>query len=426
MTPSAIAPATGRSTSDRMGVVTFVALLAASTLAYRFPILGQSASVFDITLLAALLPAAWLIRRHGLPELPKPYLRLAIAMIVLPLVSILWSVQRLESALFAISSIESLVAFVVALMMLRGVRSETIALLAGAWLVLLIIPGILLWLRVPGFGVPAEFTIEGGYYWSYFARLSHPLLGRSNNLATLLVVLVPAVTLWGFRRRNWLILAMGSLGFLGVILTLSRGVLLALVVVAICGAAYGLARGRRVRPLPRVAWLWLGANVALAVVIVALVPAVRSFLWDRFSLASIVERGGLVAQGWSVVAEHWLLGAGAGTGNDIHNTFLQQLVYFGVPLGLLVDVLLVATVVWWFRGQAVPARWLALAAGFGVSTEVLSFVSQSSFEGTLLRPLIWLGWGLLVAWVASMAQDVPQVIEQHAVASSVDSVGPAR
>jgi hypothetical protein len=49
---------------------------------------------------------------------------------------------------------------------------------------------------------------------------------------------------------------------------------------------------------------------------------------------------------------------------------------------------------------------LTRIVGLGVAAALLSFAVESSFEGSLLRPLIWLVWGMLATLVTRTSHRV--------------------
>ena len=118
-------------------------------------------------------------------------------------VSLLWSADPITTLLYVASCAEGLLAFAMMLTFLRDVRPASYMPFLQAWLVLLVIPGILLWCHVPGFQPPATLDPSTGDYISFFVRFSHPFIGRSNNLAALLLLLVPPIVAWALRTRRW-------------------------------------------------------------------------------------------------------------------------------------------------------------------------------------------------------------------------------
>ena len=139
----------------------------------------------------------------------------------------------------------------------------------------------------------------------------------------------------------------------------------------------------------------------------ALNPPTRQYVASRFNSDNVTARIDMLEEAWerarpvpargSSGLPAWLTGGGGGIGPDVHNTFVQQVLSFGPVLGLVICVALIVTGVWWYRRNRSQLSLTAPIHGIGVVAILTSFLFESSFEGSLLRPLIWLGWGLLVA-----------------------------
>jgi O-antigen ligase len=377
-------------------------LLVAAALPVRFPVpaLDRSISVFDIAVGA--LSVLWLVlvRRHGWPRIPGPYLVLGGLLLGLGAVSLAWTIDRGDTLVHVVASAESLLVFGYAVTFLRLAGDRTWHRWAQFFLVLLVAPGLLLWLGVPGFGPPVEVDPRSGDYWSYFVRLSHPFIGRSNNLAALLVLLVVPLSSWALRTRRRLDVGAALLAGVALVLTLSRGALLSLGLVLVVF----LAGDRRLRrPVIR-ALRWLLPVVGVAALVAAANPLTRELVVARLSAANVQARLDLLALFRDEFGPRWLLGAGAGTGVDVHNTYAQQLLSFGLIGGTAVIIAIVLTGVWWFRRHPHTRPVLTRIVGLGVATALLSFAVESSFEGTLLRPLVWLVWGMLATLVTRTSQ----------------------
>jgi hypothetical protein len=377
-------------------------LLVAAALPVRFPVpaLGRSISLFDLAVAALLVPWLVLVRRQGWPRLPWPYLVLGGLLLGLGVVSLAWTVDRGDTLVHIVGSVESLLVFGYAMTFLRWTGERAWHRWAQFFVVLLVVPGFLLWLGVPGFGPPAEVDPRSGDYWSYFVRLSHPFIGRSNNLAALLVLLVVPVSSWALRTRRRLDIAVAVVASVALVLTLSRGTLLALGFVLVVF----LAGDRRLRRAAIRALRWALPAVALAVLVAALHPLTRGLILARLSAVNVQARLDLLALFWDDFGPRWLLGAGAGTGIDVHNTYAQQLLSFGLIGGAAVIVAIVLTGIWWFRPHPDTRPVLTRIVGLGVAAALLSFAVESSFEGSLLRPLIWLVWGMLATLVTRTSQ----------------------
>jgi O-antigen ligase len=182
-----------------------------------------------------------------------------------------------------------------------------------------------------------------------------------------------------------------------VVLTLSRGVLLALAVTALwlC-LVTGTVGGRLLRKV--VAALLVGALALTA--LYQFNPETRQFFGTRFGDATAAERSDLVELALREVGDQPWLGFGAGVTpagspelvHGVHNTYVQQMVSFGVPLGSVVNLSLVAIAVLFFaRARRTP---VGKVLGLAVVGQLLIFLTQSSFEGTVLRVIFYLSLGL--------------------------------
>lgn len=371
--------------------------LALLVLAAAFPVRfelggGYTASLFDVAVALCLLQLVFMLgvlRRWTLP--PRALMLAATVPTLAALLSLAWADDFGAATLMVLSGIESVVVLVFVTTVLR----DQYPVVAMRWLVrfglaLLIAPA-LMYLGVSGFEPPDTLDPLSGDYLSFYTRFSHPFIGRSNNIATLLAVVFIPLAYWASRYRAHrlaLILIGGAL-----VLTLSRGVLLATTV----AAALLVVRSRKQagRIFRRLAApLILGALAVVAAIFYD--PTVAANIGSRLDVTNVTARGDLLTTGWAAVSENVLLGAGAGAGEDVHNTYLQQLVYFGLLLGVVVA---------WFIARAASGFFglddLTRAVGLGIVAALLSFLVESSLEGSLLRPLIFLAFGLGAAVAAS-------------------------
>ena len=109
---------------------------------------------------------------------------------ILAAASAAWSTNPAASWVYAGNSVEGLVLVWMVVAVTRGEPARLVVWAIGLWVVALLVPCALMWAGVRGFQPPAWLDPESGDYISYFARLSHPWIGRSNNPATLFVVAV--------------------------------------------------------------------------------------------------------------------------------------------------------------------------------------------------------------------------------------------
>ncbi|GAB3029935.1 hypothetical protein GCM10027052_02510 [Parafrigoribacterium mesophilum] len=330
--------------------------------------------------------------------------------ILISAASVFWSREPEESFFYVVSSLEAMLVFVAFIALLREASAQQIAKFACLWIIALLIGSALLWSHVPGFLPPASLNPASGDYISYFSRLSHPLIGRSNNLAALLSLFVIPLAAWSWRTKNRFagVTATATAG--ATLLTFSRGTLLAL---ALGVVLYLIIDGKNGRRLVKLGWLPLVVIVGVSSLVLLLNPTMASFISSRFSGAGYEARTDLLSQSLGAILNDWAVGTGGGTGSDVHNTFVQQIVYFGLFLGLVVCILLVRVTTWWFRKEHGESRWLARSIGIGFVVQMASFLVESSYEGSLLRPLIWMSWGLLVALFSAYQRESQFPLSEH-------------
>lgn len=394
-------PAEKRADSKPRPQVVVTLLLLAAAFPVRLAVGPTTVSLFDLALIAALMPFIMVAGAKTIPSTPRPFIALGAISTTLSLLSLGWSKDAGATALYVVSNLEAVLIFFLVVTFLRDAPAAQIAKLISIYVVALLVPAALLWARVPGFLPPATIDPLSGDYLSYFVRLSHPFIGRSNNLAALLVVFVVPLGVWAIRTRHRYAALTSILALGAIVLTFSRGTYVALIASVV---VYALIDSRAVRRI--LARAILPAVVILAIVglTIATNDATGTYIGDRLSSAGVESRQQLIYQAAQIFTSNSVVGTGAGTGDDVHNTFLQQFVYFGLYGGAVVCVLLLWVGGTWLRRTG-PTSWLAKAIGAGMVAQLISFAAESSYEGTLLRPLIWLGWGLLVAFFRAESND---------------------
>lgn len=335
---------------------------------------------------------------------------------VLSIISLVWSEDRIATLRSVFIYAEGLVAYLFVIRELHALPAARIVTYIRRFAYLLIIPAVLLLLHVPGFR-PQEAGLSetSGGYTSYYTRLSHPILGRSNNLATVLAFFAPLLLWWGHTHRDRRAMVAAAVTFIAIFLTLSRGVLLALLIAGVLYAPFAAGRHRFGRP-------GLGFKVTTLVTLgftaIAIFYTVnaetREFFAGRLSAENVTGRSALIAESLSDVAARPLLGYGGGASPepnpllavDVHNTFLQQVVYYGLPLGLVTSVALCAIAAFFLARRTTP---LAGAIGYTVMVQLVLFLFESSFEGTVLRVLFYMSVGFAVALLRAVEEESPAI-----------------
>jgi O-antigen ligase len=388
-------------------LLTLVLIAAAMPVRLASSVLGiDSVSVLDILLgaVAITLFVDLAFRPLDIGP-PKLFALLCIPAVVCGM-SMLWTQDRGATLRATVIYAEGIVAYLFVVRELTGASPGRVMTHIRRYSLLLVVPAVLLLLRVPGFQ-PEETGLpqDSDRYLSYYTRLSHPALGPSNNLATVLAFFVPLLLYWGHVRHDRRFTLAGAVTLVAVVCTLSRGVMLGLLTAAVLAGLGSLLRRRHVGSL-------LVGRIVAAVVVVAaaatlvyrLVPHSDALLASRFSLVNVFTRSQFAVEAIEKIAERPLLGYGGGAAPDgmwnlarVHNTYLQQMVYFGVPLGAFVSFVLIGTAVFFFSRWRTSA--LSRVVGFTLIAQLFVFAVESSFEGTVLRVLFYLSLGLATALV---------------------------
>lgn len=381
----------------------------------RFPLVA-SISVLDIALIIA---AAIMLLRSAVERTDVGDRRLFWLLCVPPAVcalSILWSQDRAATVKETLTYLESLVAYTFAVQQTRGVPAQTIITWLRRYAYLLLVPPILMLLHIRGFEPeqPGLKPSNGGYI-TYFSRLGHPFIGASNNLATVLALLVFVLFFWGVRHRDRATTRAALVVLIAIVLTLSRGVISSLLIailfyLVVNNSTRVAAAIRRYRVLPRLA-------IVATVLIVSVVAFdhfnhnTHLYIGNRTSLTNVILREFRLGAGMTKLGERPWLGFGAGVTPDndpviaggVHNTYLQQLLAYGVVLGLVVIISLVEVARRFLHHGAGQLRQMV---GLTVLAQLIIYVTEASFEGSVLRVLFYLFLGMLVGLLRADENEV--------------------
>jgi O-antigen ligase len=340
--------------------------------------------------------------------------RLTAVIAVLPLLcvaSLMWTTDTSATVRTIVSYAEAFVAFRFAVQQTRGLGADRIMRMLRRFLYVLLVPPVLMLLQLPGFE-PQQFGLSptSGDYASYFSRLSHPFLGRSNNLATILLLLSVVLVHWALTHRGVATYAAALLCVTAIFLTISRGAILALLVsillvVLLPHRPAGTGGGSRLM-------LVVGSGGLVAGLIAASYlanPTTQQFLGGRLDTSNFSGRELRFSAGVDYLLQRPFLGWGAGTvpGGDatidggVHNTYLQQLLAYGVVLGFVGVLSLVGLAVHLLRDRPGTLR---RAVGLTMAALLVDLTVESSFEGAAMRVIIYLLLGILIG--LARAEDV--------------------
>lgn len=333
--------------------------------------------------------------------------------LVVNTVSLAWSQDAVETLRASLSYIEGLIAYLYVVRATRGVAAERIVALLRRFGYLLLVPPALMLARVPGFApqLPGLSTTSTDYV-GYYTRLSHPFIGRSNNLATVLAFVVVILLWWGMTRGDRRSTRAGVVVAAAIVATLSRGVILSLAVVA---CWYLVVVGPRARLTAiRIGALVAASGATAMLLLFAVAPEASQHLASRLDPANLTDRSQLASTAIAKVAARPLLGYGGAVTPDneptltagVHNTYLQQILSFGVPLGVAVSLSFVG-LAWFFFARAGPGT-AGRVLGASLLVQLLIFTNQSSFEGVVLRVIFYLSVGLGAGLLAATEPATPE------------------
>lgn len=351
--------------------------------------------------------------------------------LLLAVLSLAWTQNTVATIKFIVYQGIALLGYVVVVNLLRHRDPHTILKLAGTFAVGSILLAMLYWSRIPivwsmfNFALGSELDPESYEYAAAFARLDSPFWGRSNDFGTVLAVFalffLGVALATGYKK--WLFFFFAT--SLGVVLTLSRGVILS-VTVAILPALFIQKLTRR--KLQQLVILLLIVFITL-VVLFFFIQAISNtgidILDSRLNNASnLLSRFEKYEYGLQLIAERPLLGAGAGRymaaadtdalDSALHNTFLEYMASFGIPLGMLASASLLAIPFYfWFAVRKTPTRSIGRYIALAVTAYILVASNQTSNEAVMPRLGFFLFLGFALAYLKSFAQS-----ERTAAASS--------
>lgn len=336
---------------------------------------------------------------------PQPlFLALGIP-VGMALLSLLWSVDTLSTIKMVLYTATSLVGYWVTINLCRHCSSEFIAGCMGLFIVLVVSTAILYWFQIPftwsltglprealDFDDPYEFAVD-------FARLNSPYLGRSNDFATTLALYVlffMGVAQATSRKRHGVFACVAALG---ILLTLSRGVTLAMV--GMIALAFCLRLTMR-----KVAVFSVILSV-LAVPTYFFVQFVEQtgidIIQSRQDPRELYSRFTLFSAALELIEEAPLLGHGGGrhlTNIEltIHNTYFEQWTAYGLLFGSVVILALLSLpwLFWHWTRKLGPAKIVGQHTGLAILIFLLACIVETSNEAAIpsLMFRLFLGWAV--------------------------------
>lgn len=337
--------------------------------------------------------------------------------LIIGIFSIAWSEDIFQTIEFIVINIEAVLSYLVTVNLLRKSESDWIMSLMANFALLVIISSILSYFRVTGFAPYVPYEVGSAEYnafiASYYTRLSSPLLGLSNALATVLAYLLFPIWAWYilFGKKKYSLLT--SIILFAIIMTISKGTLLAILITIPFFFYWQKPEVKRIlKPL------------FLAVIISAIGFVAAYAFSDQFRIyakyvfnfkhvlySTGAERFQRFQAGINLIERAPILGYGAGVISSdfgfqghIHNAYLELMVYFGIPLGIIS----IASLIMLLFGFKHPTKKcdisskLSLSVVSAILCQLIIFFIEASYEGAILKVIFYFCIGISVALVNSL------------------------
>jgi len=382
-------------------------------------------TILDIVLW--LFAGGWLVvSRTKRLSVGPPSLFLALCTpVVVAMLSLGWTHDTIATGKAIFYSSTVLLAYLVPLNLHRQCTSQLIARMMVLFLLVTVMVPFLYWLGVPfGWSDLGVLPAGAGDLRSSTdavrsARLDSPFLGRSNDLAATLALYMLFFTGLSLAIRRARYARLAFVGALGLVLTLSRGVILAAGTVM----AMALLKQRRFKNL-------LKAATAAGVLVLAgyffMVAANHSgidLLADRLlDPSNISNRMERLTTAVHMIGNAPLLGYGGGRfirknvatlDSAFHNTYLEQWAAYGLLFGSIVVIALL-TLPWpFFRsaGKQDAIGTVARFIGYAIVLFLLICTNQTANEAAIPSLMFRLFLGYAVAYVGALRREQRQAQE---------------
>lgn len=399
---------------------------------YEF-LIFNSVSIFDLALLGfGMLLLLFVLQRDGrLYTGNKTVLFLLCIPLGIGLFSLAWTRDISETAYYLVMLAEAVLSYLVIVNLLYDMAASTIMRFMGSMVLLIISISVLSFFRVPGFApfIPYEYgsPAYNAFIGSYYTRLSSPFLGLCNDLASVLAYFLFLGWAWYnvSRRHGYQVLTL--IIMVSIILTTSKGVLLAIILTIPFFVRWQKIKIRKlVAPILAVALLSAMAFMAAY----SFSEQFRVYYPNVFSIEHALsvsgrERLQRAAFGIAQVIRSPLYGYGAKVipaaeesafKGSMHNTYIEQVLWFGIPLGGLSVFSLLALPLIFLRNAEKAGVAFAIRSGIAAAIvcQLLIFSMEASFEGQFLKILFYVSVGFSVALINSLTGHERETVQGEA------------
>jgi O-antigen ligase len=373
----------------------------------------SSFSISDIAIITAIL---FLIANSILSAKIIIGSKLILSALLTPLIfgilSLFWTTDPIQTFKTLIIYAEAIAAYLAAIFLFRSMEFKSIAFTTIIFLHIIIISAVFSYFGVPGFNpqIPPDVSSEtqAAYLLTYKARFSHPFIGLSNNFASVLafypLILASCSRITGSKAYIWTL----SLTLAAILATQSRGVLLAFLVGLI---AYLSKKKFKSYLAPRMTTCLFLVSLGILLYFHSN-PTSLTYLKDRFTLLEIYTRIEIYKQTINAIIEAPLLGHGAGVPisalnttifQSVHNTYLEQLFYYGLFGGIPVIMAIISLPILINKMPVLNySAWsIRRSVSFSVLIQLILSMMHPSFEGSLLRVMFSFSLGIGISLITA-------------------------
>jgi GT2 family glycosyltransferase/O-antigen ligase len=395
------------------------ALLLLVAIPVRFPIPGpfHSVSFFELAVPFALLHEA--MSAGTAVPMRRPVPRIIAVFVGWLLLSGIWSVDKL---LWLRSTIFLAEAIAVGATFYLWTRRKGLAVTLRSWALLGVftIVAAIVWyyvLRRPEWmNLTAPRNPDEAF--SQQLRFGSPFWGPSNYFASMLLLFIP----FGLYRSltSWLRVAVGGLGAIAIIGTLSRGAALAIVLVSLLVLVF--VPTRRLPRLPVPAKWVVPVGIAVVAILLGIVFSRPDLRFNFFNFFHDPNRIAYYQDALRQLVRRPVFGSGYGTWpalvqgsatTGVHNYYLQV----AVETGLIGAALFVAA----FFALIMRATKLREDLAFATTTALLlvavNITVEASFEGEIFRWLFAMLVGMILVWPTRPEADLSSDGKQRALSA---------
>jgi O-antigen ligase len=394
------------------------------------PMFGNNISLFDVALLAVVLYRVFrgVVGKFSFDLSDKPVLLLSLAFLITQLISLLFNLRDVHLGFRAVKIFAfGYLTYMLCVSTLKRARDVQRVLL-----------GLIVWGGTVGLLLVYHYITD----WSSFFALDADAggavkdevgiaLGHSNNLAALLVIILPVAIAALFSCRRFLRIAVGvcvGLILVGLLITMSRGGFLSIVVGLLCAGPMIWKAGLKLRH----AAIFLGAVVCFFLLVLLIVPELLIFDYGMLSYRldnPDYARVDLWKASWEVFLTHPLFGIGPDSiyiynrrlAIDVpysHNFILNTLSELGLAGGLsfflLLGVLIRRSYRLCLSTLADPKRkHIALGLFVGLLSTLAHGLVDPTFPFQTYEIIFWICMALIYSY--------QQILRESVLAGTADA-----